>query len=139
MGGDGCPEDSATSEFRYPVLQAGKKGVEIEPSICFSKDSSYKIKVDFRSNDGRRDSTTLLDSVSFFICFFIVLMFFCLQKRNYVTPNIYLPNDFLSAIKHTFPAIQKNSTISILRLFSRMVLSRFHQKQNLYFICISRT
>ena len=67
MGGDGCPEDDSLAEYRYPVLQAQKKGIEIEPSICFSKGASYKIRVDFKTNDGGSDTTTLVDSVSFFV------------------------------------------------------------------------
>lgn len=65
LGGDGCPPDSSEAEYRYPILPNNKKAVQLEPSMCFQKGSSYKIKVDFRTNDGKGSKGTLVDSIVF--------------------------------------------------------------------------
>ena len=68
MGGNGCPEDESKAEYRYPILPAENTAIELDPSICFQKSASYKVKIDFRTNDGVGDGSTLIDSVSFSCC-----------------------------------------------------------------------
>lgn len=66
LGENECAPFEATDQTLYATLPRDKVAELVAQTICLEKGVEYNMKINFRSNNGRGNVQTFIDSVSFF-------------------------------------------------------------------------